>query len=520
MKNRTLGIIAVILAQVTLVAADVTLRGIEHLSFYRKTTYAPVFIGPSSEGYIDVSIKAIEVNETLSSPQHLEKYQIPILIVPQEDVLRFKSNLGYMYFEGIEEDGDDSPHIIETYFDMEKNRIKDEVDGEPLDPIKYYNSQFTIASPVHFPVTDSKIYYIFICPFHSQGIRSLDVEVVFKNSYGYLPFPSYVVFQESKLALVIGLIEVTMIYFAIFKYKTTPGLFSTANLSLVSKVTVFYVFIPFFIVSLIETTAMGLRNRAGPTHYGGIYVALKVVIRLFRTVLYIFADYLILLFAMGYGVVYSKRGTSGNHKVFPSRLQSTAKFLLIMNICVFLLYELSELCLFSDFAADIPEGFVKFHSNINTDFLYTLNEVSQFLLGSFPVVWFAYVGYYITETNVALNQLSNEVRGIGRKFNLTVFLTLTIEIISVLFLLIYTVFHSSNRSTNRYTHDWREYRRKQIQEEESLLFNYKNEQTIFWLQDANIQLLILVFYFFWIRDNSGLVAKKPFDGYELDGESV
>lgn len=496
-----LSLLVVLLALLSGISADVSLRGIEFLDHVSTaSTCGPVYVEPGTEAFIEVSIEAISVEKNIKDPDQLK---IPTLVVRHNDLMRFKSELTWseynpnLLFE-VYEDGDSD------IFDKSKNKFKVDVEGKSLESLAYFNGALTKSKPVKFPVPTTDVYCVFTVP-HKSDIKSVNIAVVYKNSYGYLAFPSYAFLQELKLALVFVFIEAALIFWSI--YRSTIQ--SSSNLSVVSRTVIFFIFIPFFILILLETVSLGLRNVSEPKRFGGLYFFLKAVIHFARKILYIYIDYWILLFAMGYGVIYYGKNTPGNHKIFPSRLQSFARILLSANIGVFIINELVTALLRTDFSADIPDAFSKLNPDIGYSFIYTLHDFGKFLLGVFPVIWFGFVFYYFNESIALVND------PLKMKFKLSIILTLIIEIISVVLMLIYS-YSKTDKSPNRMRMSHKYY----VAQEDKAYFDNGQQKAIFWSQDANIQILILVFLLFWIRDNSGLGVKHPIQDYELADQAV
>lgn len=481
-----------------------SIRGIEYLD--HKTTAStcgPVYVEPGTEAFIEISIEAISVEKNIKDPEQLE---IPTLVVSLTDKMRFQSDLAWSQynpealFEVYDyEDGESNNYDrSENFFDKSKNKFKVTVEGEPLDSLAYFNGALSKSKPVKFPVPTTDVYCVFTVP-HKANIKSVSIAVVYKNSYGYLAFPSYAFLQELKLALVLVFIEAALIFWSI--YKSTIQ--SSSNLSVVSRTVIFFIFTPFFSLILIETVSLGLRNVSEPRRLGGLYFFLKSVIHFARKIFYIYIDYWILLFAMGYGVIYYDKNAPGNHKIFPSRLASFAKILLLSNISIFIVNNLVSALLRTDFAADVPDAFSKLNPDVDYSFIYTLHDFCRFLLGIFPAVWFGSVFYHFKESLALVNS------PLKTKFKLSIILTLTFEIISVLLMLIYSYVNSAKSPAKMGL------LRESYVAESKACFDTGQLKAIFWSQDANIQLLILVFLLFWVRDNSGLGVKHPIQDYEL-----
>lgn len=481
--------------------ADVSLRGIEYLD--HKTTAStcgPVYVEPGYEAFIEISIEAISVEKNIKDPEQLK---IPTLVISHSDLMRFKSDLAWsVYYSGdlfgVYEVGNSSIFITS------KNEFKVDVEGKSLDSLAYFNGALSKSKPVKFPVPTTEVYCVFTIP-HKADIKSVSIAVIYKNSYGYLPFPSYAYLQELKLALVLVFIEAALIFWSI--YKSTIQ--SSSNLSLVSRTVIFFIFTPFFSLILLETVSLGLRNVSEPRRLGGLYFFLKAVIHFARKILYIYIDYWILLFAMGYGVIYCGKKTPGNHKIFPSRLESFARILLLTNISVFIVNELVIALLEADFSADVPDTFSKLNPGVDYSFIYTLHGFCRFLLGIFPVIWFGWVFYYFNESLALVND------PLKTKFKLSILLTLTFESISVSLMLMYSYVHTDKSPDGMPIS--REY---YFDKGNKAYFDNRQQKAIFWSQDVNIQLLILVFLLFWVRDNSGLGVKHPIQDYELADQTA
>lgn len=506
--NRTTFIaFAVFLAQLSYILAETNYRGIEYLNYdSRGSVCAPVYAAPGTEAFVEVSIRSLSVKESIRVPDQLAKYEIPTLIIRRQDLMKLTNGLDwYSYdYKFVHDD-----LALSHYFNNSTRTFNVDVEGEPIDSLRYFNGHLSASNPINFPVSASDVYCVFISPPRELGIQSLNIPVVFKNSYGYLSYPSYVVLQQAKLAMTILFIEAALILLAAFKYR------KKSQLSEISKPIIFYVFLPFFSLNLLELVSMLIKNKVEPTRLDGVYFLIKTVILFLRKILYILVDYWILLFAMGYGVVYLRGLT--NLKSFPSRLLKFANSLLTVNIGVLVVDDLIDLIFNYDFASDFPDALTKLNPYINDNFLYTVEDIARFLMGIFPIVWFSFVCHYFLETKKVIGLKSK------KKFTITIVAAILIEIGAVLFQVAYAVTKGKDPSRMAFSlekDNWPEIQSRFQTLEDEAIFNYGQQQAIFWAQDVNIQLLILVFYFFWIRDNSGLKTKDSNAEYELVDQSA
>lgn len=507
MKRTTFLTFVVFLAQLSYILAETNYRGVEYLNYdSRGSVCAPVYAEPGTEAFVEVSIRSLVVKESIRVPDQLTKYEIPTLIIRRQDLMKLRNGLAWHSYDRLYEfDHDDL--VISYYFDNSTKSFNVDVKGDPIDSLRYFNGNFSVTNPIKFPVSANDVYCVFILPPRKMGIKSLNIPVVFKNSYGYLSYPSHVVLQQSKLAMTILFIEAGLILLAAFKYR------KTSQLSEISKAVVFYIFVPFFTLNLVEMLSMMIKNRIEPTRLDGVYFLIKTVILFLRKLLYIFVDYWIILFAMGYGVVYLR--APANQKILPSHLQKFANTLLILNLGALVVDDFIDLMFNYDFASDLPDDLSKLSPYINHNFLSTAQDVARFLMGIFPIVWFSFVCNYFLATKKTVGNKLN------KKFTITIVAAILIEIGVVLFQVAYALTKEPQRP-EPYTGkgNWPEIQSRLQAFEDKAIFNSGQQQAIFWVQDVNIQLLILLFYFFWIRDNSGLKMKESNGDYELVDQSA
>lgn len=204
----------------------------------------------------------------------------------------------------------------------------------------FYNGFLSLngdKTGLKFDVDESGYYCVYIAP--PDSVKEVNYSVVSKNSYGYMMFSSYL---QYKFGWLTGIILIATNWY-LFQHlmKTTGSEYQNLNgLSVISKFLVFYIISPYTLILLGENVLGLVMNNVAKKGFFLSFLAFgyQVVEIAFQ----IYVQYLLLMFCMGYGVIYYHRQT----KFFRQMPASRSKFataLLFIGVVLFFLIIVTSL---------------------------------------------------------------------------------------------------------------------------------------------------------------------------------
>jgi ABC-type multidrug transport system fused ATPase/permease subunit len=187
--------------------------------------------------------------------------------------------------------------------------------------------------PLHFPI-ESDGYY---CVYTAQPLEvsSFEIPITFKQSHGNLDYLNYLIY--SNLMYILALSSFVFGYLLNYLLKFKIGLdFGNLNqLSIISRITVFYVLLPFIVLLIVTWIVDSLQNNFVSTASNDAIFQLITKLGLAAFIIYqISINYMILLFAMGFGTIYYFQGNSRHFRELPTKLNQTSRLLLVANCVV------------------------------------------------------------------------------------------------------------------------------------------------------------------------------------------
>lgn len=488
-------------------------RGIGVLNYdTRGVSCAPVYSDPSmpNSAFIDIKVTLLEPIDKKKNMKWLDTYTIPLLILRQSDTYNFSEALAPHTYDYNYEDRlkglDNNKHNMLVDHLVQMFTLTPVVD-QKINSRKILNSNFTILTPIRFMVQDSGIYCVYISPPTDQGIKNLQVLAVFRNSYGYLPYWSYILMRQTKTAIIIGLVQGALMLQALALHR-----FSST--SIVSRTLFFFVFLPFITLLALEWytyNAMNLhRPRAYITHK---YFRSEKVIEIAKNLHSIVINYLILLFAMGYGVVYYD--SRKKVKPFPQNLWNVAQSILAANVLVVLACDGIGYLLYNYKFEVQRENIIVQRINPMSNELIFLNSVQALLsliANAFSLVWYFLTIFYYIRTIGSMGVVQGKyngpfqnpvAKGVAKSFRHTFLFILVIPILSYFLTVMFSAFYA-NDAPQLYANDWRSKSHTAIRVSEDRIFDHTYETFCFWSLIADVYLMMYVIYIMWIKDNIGL----------------
>ncbi|WEJ94835.1 hypothetical protein PSN45_002335 [Yamadazyma tenuis] len=175
---------------------------------------------------------------------------------------------------------------------------------------KYLNSYLVGDSKdehfkLHFDVTDSGLYCVYVDP--AADVVSYDLPIIVRNSYGYLNFYEYIEVSESRWGLLLY-IAVTAWLLRDLIRSVGKDFSNLNNISVVSKSAVFLILMPYIGIMIMTLASDFILNCVAEK---GFLICISIML---------------LLFCMGYGVVFYHRQTK-SYRQLPAPKMRMAKIL-------------------------------------------------------------------------------------------------------------------------------------------------------------------------------------------------
>lgn len=297
----------------------------------------------SIPGGIMVSLKSLVMYNGYK-PTDLK---IPLLLFRYDDILNF-TTLPSMeeYRKGYASNYSSTTLNWDNYFlrdvvDFEENKfILDLYEGHnKIDKKRIYNGYLDAEkknrhSAVILNVFESGIYCAYIAPPIDRGIKKMIAPIKVFRSELFSSNMLYANYSQTKYIIGIGILLAVYLINHILKFRK-DGQWDIKNIPIISKAVIFYVLLPFlslifleWIVIFIEIHCKLSRSKIRffeyfRLTYQWIQPNWDILLRLY-----------VLLFAMGYGVIYYNKGASRTFSKMPKRNMNLAWSLVITNIIV------------------------------------------------------------------------------------------------------------------------------------------------------------------------------------------
>lgn len=183
-----------------------------------------------------------------------------------------------------------------------------------------------------FEVEESGIYCIYLAPPLEEGLE-FSIPVRYQSSTGYLSPTDYKMYSTTRWFSFFGILLFGYLFYYILRFKTDKNFANMDNISFISKGIIFYVLFPIVVLQLTIVFFNSLMNNFGPSD------KINPVLDIMLSVTYWGAScfgavilYFVLLFAMGFGVIYYNKGTSRNYRTLPDGHFKKANILLLLNL--------------------------------------------------------------------------------------------------------------------------------------------------------------------------------------------
>ncbi|KAL7663696.1 Uncharacterized protein ABC855_g3499 [[Candida] zeylanoides] len=188
----------------------------------------------------------------------------------------------------------------------------------------YYNGR--LDETVTLAVAESGIYCAYVAG--DSDTARFAVALASRNSHGFLDYPTYVVGRHQWWFVAIG--TALAAYMLHYVVRSQVGReFNMSSVSLVTHGLVFFLLVPSVVVAAVVWACAAVANRvAWLSSADAVPMAVALcLLHAFEA----FVSYAVLMFAMGYGVIFGPRDTP-HYRQMPSSLAARARWMLVGDV--------------------------------------------------------------------------------------------------------------------------------------------------------------------------------------------
>ena len=345
-------------------------------------------------GGIKVFLDELKLNDG----QEPTDLKIPVLLFRYDDILNFTTLPSWEeYDEGYASNYSSNNLNSDNYFlknsvDFEENKfILDLYEGySEIDERRIYNGFLDLSkedghAEALLPAYETGLYCAYVAPPINRNIKTMNISLALQYSKFYSTSMSYVDYCQVKYIIGTGLLLAIYLINNILKFQKDKQL-DIKNMPIISKTVIFYVLIPLLSLMSLEWFIVFIEIHCNlSSRKIRCFEYSRLIIELIQPNWRILLRFYVLLFTMGYGVIYYHRGASRTFSKMPRRTKNVAWLLFI-----------------TDLTLNNTEYFMKYNNlALYKDTIESIYAVCFF--GSFvlPFVWyFVSFIYYFKTRNI------------------------------------------------------------------------------------------------------------------------
>lgn len=468
--------------------------------------------------------------DRVESTSNIDKLKIPILIMRASDTDNF--TVDYVF------EGERSPYekLIDektTTFDLKTKK------GAPkIDPSRLLND-YMVPDPrdgnthehvdIVFEVPESGIYCALIAVPDNSGLSKLRLVLNTVNSHGLLDFSSWVIYKQLLYGILVGVALVVYLIYYILRFKVGSNFQNLNSVSLISKGIIFRVLIPLQLLLIFRWFFFFVSNHYAPSEHK-LLAFFDGLLLWADSCFNVYIHFCVLLFAMGYGVIYDIGKSSSSYNKIPYSSWRLAKALFIGNLAALTLnfvFRASGMVLydkvnFSELALGPTNGG---SFQIVTGLLVAVT-------GIYPIVWLIVSLSHYFKTQKLISNFPATGNDAGEReaaslktskcFKRSILVIFVLPIFVFTMTCIVLVVGILRKSSLNFS--FAEDGRLQNSGEIVRLVEYaaldsRVYKAMVWTLLLEVYGSVALLYFIWIKNNNGLVTKETVvDEYEVDSE--
>ncbi|KAK6205168.1 uncharacterized protein RJT21DRAFT_13659 [Scheffersomyces amazonensis] len=431
--------------------------------------------------------------------------KFPIIIFKYTDIANFTNLPTFTKYDSLYKE--DKAELYKDLVDFETNKFKlDLAKDAQFNEADIYNDYITLDNKddsehidVIFPVERSGFYCVYIAPPTDQSLTSVTIPVTFKNSYGNLGFTYYLENTQRIYVIIIACVFFGYLLNYILQFKVDDDFKNLNSVSLISRVLVFFVVLPYIFLNIYLWFIFFLLNRISESYLLNVLANFGIALgSTFQVVL----NYFTLLFAMGYGVIYYHNGNSKNYRMMPQKSLSHASYLLIANLVLLIAF------IFLDINAVKANPFVNNRTDVeNSKFVTRAHSALGFILSIISFLWLilSIVNYFKTKKIISKFPTGTNDKLITafRRSILVIFVLPVFIFFLSVGVLIYKLLHNIKLPTQGVSD--LEMEVFQIKIMETSLLESSGLLFVIWSEKLTFFLTIGLMYAIWVKDNTGVI---------------
>lgn len=510
---------------------------------------SPIKYTPNSKLQASISL---EIEEAAVAKKDSKKdLKIPVLIFRYTDILNFTSIppvdeyfYDYEYFYG-SAPAKEKEAFLKDLVNFDQNKfILNLEKGNKLHKDRIFNDYITPDpkdtkhSKATLPIYESGVYCVYIAPPTNIDIKELTIPLNYQNSYGYLPYTEYLIYTQYKYIIAIGLVLAGYLFNYILNVRVGKDFKNLNSISIISKAVIFYLLVPIVLIFIATWFVCFIQNRYVPSgRHAGIFKLLKMTLTWAEYNYLILLRFFLLLFAMGYGVIYYHNNGHKNYRELPARSMNKAVSLLIINVGMFSVREFldyfGESIQSAMYGAVFSGDVAHINPHLNLSFIFIIHQVLNIGCEVFPFIWFVItlVHYFKTKKTIAKfpplstdsDESINANERVLKSFRQSILIIFVLPIVLGFILGFIIAYHMIN--SHAYDFDGFDFNGREsiallvleIKALEILTFDKFTILPAVWISILNVYLIIILLYVIWIRNNNGLAMDDGNGGYERTG---
>ena len=279
-------------------------------------------------GGIKVFLDELKLNDG----QEPTDLKIPVLLFRYEDILNFTTLPSWEeYDEGYASNYSSNNLNSDNYFlknsvDFEENKfILDLYEGySEIDERRIYNGFLDLSkedghAEALLPAYETGLYCAYVAPPINRNIKTMNISLALQYSKFYSTSMSYVDYCQVKYIIGTGLLLAIYLINNILKFQKDKQL-DIKNMPIISKTVIFYVLIPLLSLMSLEWFIVFIEIHCNlSSRKIRCFEYSRLIIELIQPNWRILLRFYVLLFTMGYGVIYYHRGASRTFSKMPRR---------------------------------------------------------------------------------------------------------------------------------------------------------------------------------------------------------
>lgn len=427
--------------------------------------------------------------------------KIPGLIFHYPEIVNFSSVPILEIFTQLYPENKD--HLYKQMLDGEGKFKLGAAEGYSVDDLKYWSG--IIDKDVKFAIPTSGIYCVYIAP-NQEKEFDFKLPVVFRNYYGNLNYSEYLIYSQLKYVIALAIILFAALFNYILRFKVGKDFQNMDSISVISKTIILLILAPFIAVYIFDWFVLLLRNNFEGSHQKSFVLSVLRFFSQFGDALYgAFTSYAVLLFSMGFGVIYYYNGNSQHYRLFPQESMKKITAFFFLNIIVLLLYSLSLQGTSQNYLVGVQQN--AFDGKFTALFgaLASLFALSYYIL--------SVIFYFKTKKTIATFPPASDAESTDKivsAFNKSFFVILVLPFITTLLAGIVAGIFMVNSAGN--VPDFPQHTdRDTIYQSALTILVFENSfkgvlLPIVWSNWIYFFALIISIFFIWIKDNNGLIV--------------